>query len=184
MKRFLFVLMIISSLPSIALSQTDLGIKAVGAKAGFILPDTMDDTIGFGLVTDLGTIDMFSLSAYIDYWSKSYTNYLWDWKWDVISVAVVGKYSFNLKSPIKPYVGAGMGFDVTNWQSEFNPRNYAYEPPSDPNTSESDFDLAVHLLGGARYTISPVLDGFFELKYTTGGIDYFGVYGGVMYKLK
>lgn len=178
---FFFLLM----LTVVGQSQTEFGLNSAGLKLGYIKPDNMDNTVGFGLVADVGKIDMFSINAYLDYWAKSYTEEMyWDWQWSVVSLAVLGTYDFELQSPFKPYLGAGIGFDISTWKSEYNNPLAGSDLLIDEKSSESDFDLAVHLLGGARYALTPQVEGFIEIKYTTGGIDYFGAYAGVRYTLK
>jgi len=167
------------------LSQTDFGFKSAGVKVGYIIPGNIENTIGIGVLADVGRIDIFSLQAYLDYWSKSYTEEMhWDWQWNIISLALVGKYSFQIPGNIKPFVGAGLGFDISSWKSKYTGALSGSDTLMDQTSSESDFDLALHLVGGGSYTFSPQFEGFAEVKYTTGGIDYFGIYIGIYYKLK
>lgn len=167
------------------MTQVNIGFNGIGGKLGFILPeDPIDNTLGFGAVADLGSISMVKVYGYLDFWSKSYSEATYyDFSWSVISIAAIGKYYFESKSDFKPYAGAGLGFDISRWKSDYTGPDYG-GLFSNLNTSESNLDLAIHLLGGASYKLSPTLDGFAEVKYTVGGIDYLGIYAGVLYKLK
>jgi len=166
-------------------SQVNLGFNGIGGKLGFILPeDPIDNTLGFGAVADLGKISVVNVYGYLDFWSKKYDEgSYWEWSWSVFSIAAIGKYYFETNSAFKPYAGAGLGFDISRWKSEYSGPDYGGYL-NDLDTSDSELDLAIHLLGGASYEISPTLDGFAEVKYTVGGIDYLGIYAGVLYKLK
>ena len=190
-KGMLFSTIILFALISHASAQLNFGFNGVGGKVGFIMPEGgIDNTIGFGAVADLGTFGMSSvgdiaLSASLDYWAKNYSeSSYWDWTWSVISLAAYGKYFFPMEGSFKPYAGVGLGFDISKWNSKYNGPPIGFGFDSDLDASESNFDLALHLVGGATMAVSPTLDGFAEVKYTTGGIDYFGIYVGVLYKLK
>lgn len=174
-----------------ASAQLNFGLNGIGGKVGFVMPSSgIDNTIGFGAVADLGTLTIGSfgdiaLGAHLDYWGKKYSaNSYLDWKWSVISIAALGKYYFPMEgSNFRPYAGVGLGFDISKWKSKYNGPDLGYGFNTNYNDSASNFDLALHLIGGASMAVSPTLDGFAEVKYTTGGIDYFGIYVGVMYKL-
>lgn len=190
-KGILVFTLVIFSVVSTASAQLNFGLNGVGGKLGFIMPEGgIDNTIGFGAVADLGTLTLSSvgdiaLGASVDYWGKSYNEGSdWEWKWSVISIAATGKYFFPMESSFKPYAGLGIGFDISSWKSEYNGPDYGFGFDSAFNASESELDLALHLIGGATMKLTPSLDGFAEVKYTTGGIDYFGIYVGVMYALK
>lgn len=185
MKKTLAIVVFVLFAVAWAGAQHDIGFKGFGAKIGIVMPDDVDNTVGFGLFADLGSFEKFQLQAYLDYWSQEYTrDNKWDWRWSVISLAAIGTYEFDLHSSIKPYVGAGLGFDISSWKSEFRRSDSSAELEDEPRSSETDFDLALHLIGGASYAFSPTLEGFAEIKFATGGIDYFGVYVGVVYKIR
>lgn len=166
-------------------AQTDIGLKGIGAKVGFIMPeDPIDNTLGLGVVADLGKVSVARVFGYLDYWKKGYNEgTYWDWSWSVLSIGAIGKYYFESKSDFKPYAGAGLGFDISMWKSEYTGPNYGYDFGA-LEASDSELDLAIHLLGGASYRLSPQMDGFAEVKYTLGDIDYLGIYAGIVYKLK
>lgn len=185
MKKGTLAVLLLCVLVSVSAAQTDIGLKGIGGRLGFIMPESgIDNTIGLGANADLGSISMFKVYAYLDYWSKSYEeSNVWEWRWSVISLAAIGKYFFEIEGDFEPYAGAGLGFDISSWKSEYTGPATGFGFEDDWESSDSEFDLALHLLGGATYALTPTLDGFAELKYTTGGIDYFGIYVGVMYKL-
>ena len=70
----LTVLLAFTLLTTISYAQSDIDLKGVGARIGFIMPeDPIDETIGFGLNAHLGTLmPNLTLHGYLDYWSKGY----------------------------------------------------------------------------------------------------------------
>ena len=182
-------LMVLSLMLALAFSQTiaaDIGLKGVGGKVGYIMPDGgIENTIGFGLQADLGNYnDDISLAAYVDYWGKNYdVGPTYEWSWSVVSIAAIGKYSFASSGNFKPFAGAGLGLDIASWESKYTGPSNEYFNLNDFSSSASDTDFAIHFVGGATMELSPKLDGIGEVKYTIGGADYFGIYVGVMYKL-
>ena len=181
------VVTLIVLLTGISFAQSDIGLKAVGGRIGFIMPeDPIDDTIGFGLNTDLGTLmPNLTLHGYLDYWSKSYESDLgfgtnWESSFSILGIIALVKYHFEMEGNIKPYAGGGLGLMIGTGKSEYtNPITGAKE-----EDSSSDSELGIQLVGGAAMPLSPELDGFAELKYNIDGADYFGIYVGVSYKLK
>lgn len=175
----LFTVLLLS--PSFA--QSNLGFQGIGAKLGYVMPEgDTENTIAFGLVSDLGTITpLIHLSASLDYWSKSYDVGHWKTSFRQICIGGTASYFFPVKGEIKPYAGAGLGFSF--WKTEAD-----WEGPSDPyteyiETSISETDIGLHFVGGAEKKLSPNLTGFGELKYHIDGADYFGIFAGVTYLL-
>ena len=158
----------------------------VGGRLGFVMPEgDIDNTLGFGLNADLGTLmPELTLNAYLDFWTKGYdVGAYYEWSWTSIGIAAIVKYQFAMEGNMKPYAGGGLGFNISTWSSDYSGPTYPGWT-GDLDTSDSEFDVALHFLGGASMPLSPNLDGFAELRYTIDGADYFGIYVGVSYKLK
>ena len=188
MKKYLTLFMVLTIIAgaSSVFAEANLGLNAVGGRIGFIMPeDPIDNTLGFGLHADLGTLmPNLTLHGYLDYWSKGYDDNMFgtstDLTFSVLGIAAIAKYHFEMDGNIKPYAGGGLGLDIGSASFEYT------EPFTGTKVDESssDTDLAVHLIGGAAMELSPKMDGFAEVKYTIGGADSFGIYVGVSYKLK
>lgn len=162
----------------------DIGLKGVGARLGYVMPDgEIENTLGFGAQADLGKYnDNISLGAFVDYWGKSYKVPNYEWSWSVISIAAVAKYEFEASGSIVPFAGAGVGLDIGRSEGKYTgPSNSFFN--FDTSVSSSDTDFAIHLLGGGKMEVSPTVDGVALVKYTIGGVDYFGIYVGFIYKL-
>lgn len=181
MKKVLVLALALLVFATLAVAQSDIGLKGVGGQLGFIMPDEIDNTIGFGGHAYLGTIiPNLELYAYADYWGKTYAQSAdTEAKFSVIGIAGVVKYRFNVSGDIKPYAGGGLALNIGSWSFEYSGPYAQYLN----DTSGSETDLGLYLVGGASKTFSPTLDGFAEIRYNTGGVDYLGIYAGVTYKL-
>jgi len=184
--RFAVALLVLLFAVAGASAQTQIGLNAVGAKIGLIMPeDPIDNTIGFGAQLQLGhVIPQIALGAFVDFWSKSYGEKYGGAGAEVsfteIAVGAVGKYYFPASGNIKPYAGAGLALNFGRSKVEV-----AGVPGLFPGYSESDTDtdIGIHLVGGAEMPLSPTIDGFAEVKYAIDGADYFAIMVGAMYKL-
>ncbi len=181
MKRFfgyaiLVVLVLAFALPTYA--QTDIGFKGIGARLGYVMPeDPIDNTIGFGVQADLGTIiPEIHVGALIEYWKKSYDVGSASWSWSEFVIAPTAKYYFPVQSEFKPYGGGGIGLSIGKWSEKYD---YAYLGQQE--YSASDTKLGIFFMGGAEYEFNPNVTGFAELKYHMDGADYFGIFVGATY---
>lgn len=186
MKKIALMLVMGALLGSTALfAQSGIGLYGIGARLGYIMPeDPIESTLGFGAHVDLGTImPNLTLHGYVDYWSKSYDelDYV-ESSFSLLGITAVAKYHFNVAGNIKPYAGGGLGLNIGSAEAKYT------GPYSDlvgnSESSSSDSELGLNLVGGAAMELSPTLDGFAEARYNTGGVDYLGLYIGVTYKLK
>ena len=189
MKRIVFaVVLLAATLP--VMGQVNIGLNGVGAQVGFVMPeDPIDNTIGFGANVDLGTLmPNLHLTGSLDYWKKSYDDnwgsgygaYDMEVSFSVISVAALAKYYFDMGQQFTPYAGGGLGLLFATSKVEVK----SSVPGVSGDESDTETELGVHLLGGASMPITPELDGFAELRYTLGDIDYFTILAGVTYALK
>jgi opacity protein-like surface antigen len=187
MKNVALVLLVVALLVAApVMAKSDIGLKAVGARVGYIMPeDPIESTLGFGAHADLGTLmPNLTLHGYLDYWSKSYDEgTYWEASYSVIGISAIAKYHFEMDGNIKPYAGGGLGFNIGTAKAEYTGPTYGYDL-GDTDASESNTDLGLTLVGGAAMELSPSMDGFVELRYSTDGADYFGIYAGISYKLK
>jgi opacity protein-like surface antigen len=183
MKQVLVLVLALLVFTTLAVAKSDIGLKGVGGQLGFIMPeDPIDNTIGFGGHAYLGTIiPNLELYVYADYWGKKYAEATdWEAKFSVFGIAGVAKYRFDVKGNIKPYAGGGLALNIGSASADYTGPYKQYYTTS---TSSSDTELGLYLIGGASTALSTTLDGFAEIRYNTGGVDYLGIYAGVTYKL-
>ncbi|MDH7603576.1 MAG: outer membrane beta-barrel protein [Melioribacter sp.] len=166
-------------------AQTDIGLKGVGVKLGYVAPeDPIENTIGFGAAANLGTITSnIHLDAVVDFWSKTYGDLSpygkADFTFTEITIAALGKYYFPLESSsLKPYAGAGIGFVIGRTSFEYN-----IPYIGSGSESESETNIGFRVLGGVDYKLSPQLNAFAEVFYHTDGADFLGIFAGVVYCL-
>jgi len=148
-----------------------------GIRAGYVMPDNIDNTVGFG--AELGfSLPTPNLSFAIEgnYWSKSFSETFgtttWDAKFTDWSLGLSGKYEIPA-APEKfiPYLGAGVGYHMLSAETEV----------LGIAVSVDDNKFGGHFFGGFRVPFNPVISAFVEARYTVVDPDYFGVYGGINY---
>ncbi len=187
-KPLILVAALLFSLTSLSFAQSDIRLKGVGGRLGFVMPTEgqIDNTLGFGLQANLGSITpKILLDAYVDYWAKGYEASYYKWTWSSFGIAAVAKYKIEMEGNIHPYAGGGLGLNISKGSSKYTgPQSSLYGQYIYAEASSSTSDVAILLVGGASMTLSPKMDGFAEVKYNLGGIDNFGIFVGANYKLK
>ncbi len=157
----------------------DIGLKGIGGRLGFVMPDEADNTIGFGAVAKLGSLSpIIGFDAFIDFWTNSYDIGIYEWKYTEIAFGAMAKYLFPAGGDIKPYAGGGLALHygkISGESIDYLGQTY--------DTSDSDMDLGIHLAGGVEKALSPSMTGFAEAKYAIGGHDYFFISAGVIFKM-
>lgn len=174
-------------------AQSNIGFNGIGGFLGYAMPeDPIDNTIAFGAKADLGTIinPNIGFEAQLAFWSKSYDETYYEWSYTQIYLSALAKYYFSSGSDVKPYAGAGLGFVHQNAKAEYTGPSNPYMSLAKPtaimssSSSDSEIDLAIHLLGGISYNLSDAIDGFAEAQFILGGADTFMILAGIMYHLK
>ncbi len=182
MKKLAIVLLLV--LCSMVMAKSDIGFKGVGGQVAFIMPDDpIDNTIGFGANVYLGkfTPDL-KFFTYVDYWGKSYEiGHDYEASFSVISIMAVVRYGFKTSGSIKPYVGGGLGLDIASVSSEYKGEYSEWYGGGD--TSDSESDLGILLMGGASTMLSSDMEGFAEIRYNLD-TEALGIYVGATYLLK
>jgi len=184
---------------SAVFGQTNIGFNGVGATVGFVSPEGgIGSTIAFGVRADLGTVinPNVGFMAEILYWSKGYDESFlggsWGWSYSSMYISALGKYSFgDPDASFVPYAAGGPGIVFGKVKSEWKGETFPYKAipgaesvTSVESSSISNTDIVIHIIGGVDYRFSPSMKGFAEVRYTLGGWDFWGVFGGVMYNLK
>jgi opacity protein-like surface antigen len=92
----------------------------------------------------------------------------------------------NKDSKIEPYAGGGLGLVMGSVKTEYSGPTYGYDALYNVNTSVSHTNLTIMLVGGAKMPLSPKMDGFAEVRYSTASdlADIWGIFVGVIFKLK
>ncbi|OQX95729.1 hypothetical protein B6I21_03930 [candidate division KSB1 bacterium 4572_119] len=182
MKKLGIVTLLILVTASLSFGQADIGLKMLGGKVGYIMPDGIDDAIGFGVVAELGSITpAIHLDAFIDYWGKKYDSYDYEISFSEIVIGATGKYKFETSGQFQPYAGGGLAFIIAKSKGEYTGPNTEWYTGTD--TESSDTELGFHFCGGADYPFSDSMIGFAEVRYVMSDGDYFGIYAGVKFQM-
>ncbi len=164
-----------------AFAQSAIRLKAVGAKVGYVKPENIDGTFGFGAIADLGTIiPQLGWEAEVTYWSKSYDEVGGSVSMHDIAILTSGKYFFPVpQSKFSPYIGGGIGLHMFGSKVEWDSGWYG-----SGSTSDTDTKFGFHFLGGAEMELSPLLNGFAEFRYSlVSDVNQLWIMAGVKYNL-
>ena len=93
-----------------------------------------------------------------------------------IAILTSGKYSFPVpESKFVPFLGAGLGLHLFKHEVDL---------PFFGKQSDTDTKFGFHLLGGSEMELSPMIDGFAELRYClVSDINQLWIFAGIKYKL-
>ncbi len=116
MKRVLLIALVValSGLPlQSARAASDVGLKSIGVDLGYVSPENIDGTLGFGAFADLGALSpKVHLSTHLGYWSKSESDPILQSEAKISDVSLMtrARYYFPVSSPkFQPYAGGGLG---------------------------------------------------------------------------
>src|SRR5262249_48131486 len=135
-----------------AMAQSKLGLRSVGASIGFVSPENVDGTFGFGVFADVGRITpVIGLEPVIEYWSKSDNAFGAKASLRDVSVGARGKYYIDTSNPkLLTFVGAGLGLHFLHSEGSVT-------APGFPTITvdASDTKLGLDFGGGIATPISP-----------------------------
>ena len=155
---------------------------AVGGQFGLVLPDdafatNVETTVGFGLLIQATIKEIIPklplvLSPNINYWNSNFEsrgNNFGD-VWELsFGLNILSEIPLSLNLPFEPFVGGGLG---------------AYIRKVDVGiVDDTDFNLGVNLLGGAKYPLSSQIDLFGEINLKFGGTTTFRIMIGGLFNV-
>ncbi len=164
-------------------NAADIGLKGIGGQIGLVMPDYGgDNTIGFGVVADLGTITpALRLEGSADYWSNSWGVEPFKGSWSAITVGGIVKYDFPIGKSFTPFAGGGAGLTIS--RSEFDaPTIFGVSIGGSVSTSNTDIGLI--FVGGADMPIGENMKFTAQAKYNTGGADALWLTGAIIFMLQ
>jgi len=164
-------------------SQAAQEVREVGLKLGMVnVEGSIGTVVLLGGTIDLGRITPnLQLEGGLEFWHKGYDcSPELGYSYTDFGIDATVKHYFPLpESSLKPYCGGGLGIHILR-------RNFHWcasqLPPSHLHNYTSN-ELVLHITGGAEYPLGSNLTGFGELKYSTGGWDYFGLLLGLKFGL-
>jgi opacity protein-like surface antigen len=170
-----------------ASAKTDLGWRSVGVNAGFVDPDNVDGTIGFGAFANLGNLSPdVRLQPNLGYWSKS-EEFGGD-KATISDIALSARalYMFHGTSPkFRPYAGGGLGLHMVHAKVEVAAQDLGggvIIPAME--ASDTSTKLGLDLVGGFTTPLSQKNDLCVDLGYTAvSDVAQFSMKVGVSFDL-
>jgi hypothetical protein len=166
-------------------SAANIGFNGIGGKVGYVMPDLADNTLGFGLLADLGTIiPNLSLEGCVDYWGNSYDLFGVKTSLSIISIGPTVKYNFPIGSSLIPFAGGGLVLAISRAKMEWEGGTGLFgEPLTGADTSSSDTNIDVPVVGGISLPIGSGMKFIAEARYLLDA-GTFWISGGIMVKLK
>ena len=141
-----------------AMAGTNLGLRSIGADVGFVDPENVDGTVGFGVFANLGNLSRdIRLAPHLGYWSKSESFGGAETSVHDISLGTRGQYMFHVSSPkFQPYAGAGLGLHFLSAKVSV---------PGFMDAKDSSTKLGLDMGGGFITPLSPKTDLSVDLWY-------------------
>jgi opacity protein-like surface antigen len=188
-KRFVSwaVILFCSAISQNAWARTDLGARSIGADVGYVDPENINGTLGFGAFMNLGNLSPdIRLAPHLGYWSKS-SSFGGD-KATIsdISLSARGLYMFHSTSPkFRPYAGAGLGFHMVHAKVDIAAQDLGggvIIPAME--ASDTSTKLGLDLGGGFTTPLSEKTDFCLDLWYTAvSDVGHLSLKAGVSFDL-
>jgi opacity protein-like surface antigen len=183
MKRyFLLVAIALCALaPTVAMAESDMGLKNLGVAVGYVSPDNLDGTFGIGAFAGWGMITpRIGLESRLDYWSWSESAFGAESKVRDIGLGARGKYYFETGNPgLQPFVGTGLALHLV--KAEVTAEIPGFPPMS---VSDSETKLGLDLGGGLAMPINPRTAFLGELWYgIVPDVSQFSLRAGVSFAI-
>lgn len=161
-----------------ASAEANLALRGIGLKAGFVNPEDLGTTVGFGLMADLGTLHpQVALESYAGYWQQTESDFGTEFGVKDFTFGGKAKYLFETSNPsVQPFAGAGLGFHVLNAHVDLQQISPGL------SDSETDFKLGFDVGGGLRYDNGGQFSLLGEAWYTAvSDVSHFSLMLGAVY---
>ncbi|HEX5131958.1 MAG TPA: hypothetical protein VFX92_05675 [Candidatus Krumholzibacteria bacterium] len=183
-KVLLAVAAICAFAASSAPAATNLALQGIGLRAGFVNPDNLGSTLGFGLIFDLGTVHpQVAVESYAGFWSQTDSPFGTEFGVKDFSMGGRAKYMFTTSNPtVQPYAGAGLGLHVLNAHVESPAYTFGTEIIPGYSASDTEVRLGLDLGGGLKIDrgtqFAFVGEGWFSV---VSDVSHFSVMVGAVY---
>jgi len=170
-----------------AWAKTDLGLRSAGVDVGYVDPENISGTMGFGAFANMGNLSPdIRLAPHIGYWSKSEEAFGSKATISDISFSTRGLYMFHNTSPkFRPYAGAGLGLHIVNAKVETAAQDLGggvIIPAM--SASDNTTKLGLDLGGGFTTPLSDKTDFSLDLWYTAmSDVGHLSLKAGVSFDL-
>ena len=170
-----------------AWAKTDLGWRSIGVNAGFVDPDNVDGTVGFGAFANLGNLSPdVRLQPNVGYWSKSQEAFGAKATISDISFSTRALYMFhNNSAKFHPYAGGGLGLHMVKAKVSMPAQDMGggvIIPAME--ASDTSTKLGLDFGGGFTMPLSERTDFSVDTWYTaTSDVSHFSLKAGVSFDL-
>jgi outer membrane protein W len=167
---------------TVALAQSNLGFKRVGAAVGFVNPENVDGTFSLGVFADHGTLaPRIGLESRIDWWSQSEGAFGAEASVRDLAIGARGKYYFPVsRSKVRPFAGAGLGLHFVHAEVTI-PAQFGFP---ETQVEDSSTKLGLDLGGGMATPVGPRTDFHAELWFgIVSDVDQFALRVGLSQKV-
>ena len=165
-------------------NAADIGLKGLGGRVGLVMPEGgADNTIGFGVVADLGTVTpQLRLEGFADYWGDSFGAAPFECSWSTITIGGTVKYDFPIEASITPFVGGGAGFSISSSECD-SPEISGFGITTGGSVSSSDTDISFHLVGGIDMPVGTNMKFTAQAKYVMDVGDVLWLTGALLFQI-
>ena len=181
------VLMFCSVASQNAWAGSNLGLRSAGIDVGYVDPENISGTMGFGAFANMGNISPdIRLAPHVGYWSKSEEAFGAKASISDISFATRGLYMFHMSSgKLQPYAGAGLGIHMVHAKVETPAQDLGggnVIPAME--ASDTSTKLGLDMGGGFTTPLSEKTDFTLDLWYTAmSDVGHLSLKAGVSFAL-
>ncbi len=156
-------------------ARTNIGLKGIGPRAGFVDPDHGDGAISLGVVADMGTwTENLPWEMALTWWTAGEDRGAHEWRYTDLAYRNSVYYTFEVGRKLYVYPGAGLAVHFLSFSAD-GPRNYEYD--------DSDTELSLMILGGFQFPIANRWRGQTELQLDFGDAEQTNVQIDFIYDL-
>jgi opacity protein-like surface antigen len=170
-----------------AWAGTNLGLRSAGVDVGYVDPENIDGTMGFGAFANMGNLSPdIRLAPHLGYWSKSQEAFGTKASISDISFSTRGLYMFHTTSQkFRPYAGAGLGFHFLHAKVQTAAQDLGggvIIPAME--ASDNSTKLGLDMGGGFTTPLSEKTDFCLDLWYTAiSDVGHLSLKAGVSFDL-
>ena len=140
---------------SFAAGTTDIGLKGIGARLGYVDLEDWDGTFNFGAVANLGTFTKYlAWDASFEYWTSSESAYGFDVAISDLALRSGVLYEF-IHDSFRPHAGGGLGLHMVS----------AEVATIYGKASEDDSKFGIYLQGGVETDLSARWKGAADIRF-------------------
>lgn len=149
-----------------ALAQSDIGLKGIGPRLGYVDPESsLDGTLVIGGDVQLGEfVPQLKWDASLSYWRSeqdwSFAGYHYNWSLSDLAVRSGVNYHF-LEGDWEPYAGGGLGLHFYSWDHD----------GAVVADDDSETEFGVYIDGGVHHQFSSQWSGQAQVQLDFNDVD-------------